>query len=85
MDKIIELRQKRAKAWEDTKAFLDSHADANGLLSAEDEAAYDKMEADISKLGVQIDRLERQKVIDRELSRFQNTSRRIDCFGSRIF
>jgi len=68
MDKIIELRQKRAKAWEDTKAFLDSHADANGLLSAEDEATYDKMEADITKLGTQIDRLERQKALDLELS-----------------
>ncbi len=68
MDKIIELRQKRAKAWEDAKAFLDTHADANGLLSAEDESTYDKMEADITKLGNQIDRLERQKALDLELS-----------------
>lgn len=68
MEKIIELRQKRAKAWEDTKAFLDSHADENGLLNAEDEATYDKMEADITKLGSQIDRLERQKAIDAELA-----------------
>lgn len=68
MDKIIELRQKRAKTWEETKKFLDSHADENGLLSAEDEAAYDKMEADITRLGGQIERLERQKALDAELS-----------------
>lgn len=68
MDKIIELRQKRAKTWEETKKFLDSHADENELLSAEDEAAYDKMEADITRLGGQIERLERQKALDAELS-----------------
>lgn len=68
MDKIIDLRQKRAKAWEDAKAFLNTHADENGLLNAEDESTYDKMEADITKLGAQIDRLERQKALDLELS-----------------
>ena len=68
MDRITELRQNRAKLWEDTKAFLDSHADKNGLLSAEDEATYDKMEADIANMGKQIERLERHAEIDRQLS-----------------
>lgn len=68
MDRITELRQNRAKLWEDTKAFLDSHADKNGLLSAEDEATYDKMEADIANMGKQIERLERQATIDSQLS-----------------
>ena len=36
MNKIIELREKRAKLWESTKAFLDSRRGENGLLSAED-------------------------------------------------
>ena len=41
---ILELREKRAKAWEAAKAFLDSHRKENGVLSAEDDAAYTKME-----------------------------------------
>ena len=46
MNKILELREKRAKLWEDTKAFLDSRRNENDLLSAEDTATYEKMEAE---------------------------------------
>ena len=42
---VNELRENRAKAWEKAKNFLDSHRDENGMLSAEDVAAYEKMEA----------------------------------------
>lgn len=69
MNKILELREKRAKAWEAAKAFLDSKRGADGLLSAEDTATYDKMEADVVALGKEIERLERQANIDAELSR----------------
>lgn len=68
MDKILAMREKRAKAWEDTKAFLDTHTDAEGKLSAEDAAAYDKMEAEVVALGKDIERLERQAVLDAKLS-----------------
>lgn len=68
MSKILELREKRAKAWDVAKAFLDSKRGGNGLLSAEDTATYDKMEADVVALGKEIDRLERQAAIDAELS-----------------
>lgn len=47
MNKILELREKRAKAWEAAKAFLDTKRGGDGLLSAEDTATYDKMEADV--------------------------------------
>ena len=73
MNKILELREKRAKAWEAAKAFLDSKRGADGLLSAEDVAAYDKMEADVVNLGKEIDRLERQQALDAELNRPVNT------------
>ena len=73
MNKILELRAKRAKAWEAAKAFLDSKRGADGLLSAEDVAAYDKMEADVVNLGKEIDRLERQQALDAELSKPVNT------------
>ncbi len=47
MNKILELREKRAKAWEATKAFLDTKRGNDGLLSADDVATYEKMEADV--------------------------------------
>ena len=69
MNKILEMREKRAKLWEDTKAFLDSRRNENDLLSAEDTATYEKMEADVLSLGKEIERLERQAALDLELSK----------------
>ncbi len=66
---ILELREKRAKAWEAAKAFLDSHRNQNGVLSAEDDAAYSRMEQDITDLGKEIARMERQEALDAELSK----------------
>ena len=66
---ILELREKRAKAWEAAKAFLDSHRKESGTLSAEDDAAYTKMEQEITDLGKEIARLERQEALDAELNR----------------
>lgn len=69
MKKILELREKRAKAWETAKAFLDSKRGEDGLLSAEDTAAYEKMEQEVVDLGKEIERLERQAAIDAELNK----------------
>ena len=66
---ILELREKRAKAWEATKAFLDSHRTDKGTLSAEDDATYSRMEQEITDLGKEIARLERQEALDAELNR----------------
>ena len=74
MNKILELREKRAKLWDSTKAFLDSRRNENGLLSAEDTATYEKMEADVVSLGKEIDRLERQAILDLELSKPTSTA-----------
>ena len=65
---ILVLREKRAKAWEAAKAFLDSHRNEKGVLSAEDDAAYTRMEQEITDLGKEIARLERQEAFERELS-----------------
>ena len=73
MSKVLELREMRAKAWETAKAFLDSRRGADGLLSAEDAASYEKMEADVVNLGKEIDRLERQAALDAELAKPVNT------------
>ena len=73
MNKILELREKRAKAWDAAKSFLDAKRGNDGLISAEDTATYDKMEADVVNLGKEIDRLERQQALDLELSKAVNT------------
>ena len=54
---ILELREKRAKAWEAAKSFLDSHRNDKGMLSAEDDATYTRMENEITDLGKEIARL----------------------------
>lgn len=73
MSKILELREKRAKLWDKTKAFLDSKRDENDMLSSEDTETYEKMETEVVNLGKEIERLERQATIDLELSKPINT------------
>ena len=65
----LELREKRAKAWEAAKAFLDTHRNENGLLSAEDDAVYTRMENDITALGKEISRMERADALEMELNK----------------
>lgn len=69
MSKILELREKRTKAWETAKAFLDTKRGTDGIVSAEDTVTYEKMENDVVALGKEIDRLEKQEALDRELSK----------------
>ena len=69
MNQILELREKRAKAWEAAKAFLDSKRNQDGFVSAEDAQTYEKMEEDVVALGKEIERLERQAAIDLELAK----------------
>ena len=65
---ILELREKRAKAWEAAKAFLDSHRNDKGVLSAEDDAAYTRMEQEITDLGKEISRMDRREALDAQLN-----------------
>jgi HK97 family phage major capsid protein len=69
MSKILELREKRARAWDAAKAFLDSRRGNDGLISSEDTSTYEKMEEEVVNLGKEIERLERQASIDLELSK----------------
>ena len=73
MSQILDLREKRAKAWDAAKQFLDAKRGVDGMLSEEDTAAYDKMEQDVMNLGKEIERLERQAAIDAELSKATST------------
>ena len=68
MNKILELRDKRNTLWEQTKNYLEDHRDENGMVNASDLEQYDKMTADVQKLGEEIKRLEDQMEIDAMLS-----------------
>lgn len=64
---IQELREKRAKAWDEARNFLDSKRNDSGLLSEEDSKTYDAMEQKIVDLGKEIQRMERMAALDAEL------------------
>ena len=66
---ILELREKRNKAWESAKGFLESHRTEKGTLTTEDDATYTQMEQEINDLGKEIARLERQEALEAELNR----------------
>lgn len=66
---VQELIAKRAKVWETAKNFVDTHEDKNGNLSAEDSAAYSKMEAEIEELTNSIERQQRAERREQELSK----------------
>ncbi|MCQ2511617.1 MAG: phage major capsid protein, partial [Lachnospiraceae bacterium] len=66
---IQELREKRAKAWDTARDFLDSKRQANGTLSEEDSKTYDSLEKQIVDLGKEIQRLERQAEIEAEMNK----------------
>ena len=68
MTQIMELMDKRAKAWEAAKAFLNSLSQNGGMVSAEDAATYDKMEKEVTDLTKDIERLQRQEQIDKMMS-----------------
>jgi HK97 family phage major capsid protein len=58
MARIDTLLEARARVWEEMKAIRD-RADENGLIRGEDEAAWQRANADIEKFGTQIDEEER--------------------------
>ena len=66
---INELRDKRANLWKSMTAFLDSRTTAAGVLSAEDDASYSKMESDLNNLTNEIKRMERKEAIEAEMNR----------------
>lgn len=66
---LQELMNKRATTWEAAKAFLDSHRNTDGLLSAEDGETYDRMEKEITDYTKEIDRLKRQAAIEEQMGK----------------
>jgi len=69
MSKLLELYEKRGKAVADARAFLDQKRGDGDILSAEDSAAYERMEANILALGREIEREGRLAAIDAEMAK----------------
>ena len=69
---ITEMIQKRAKVWDAAKSFVDTHENENGVLSAEDNATYEKMEKGIEDLTAAIDRQQRAEAREAALSQPMN-------------
>jgi HK97 family phage major capsid protein len=69
MSKVLELREKRAKIWNTAKDFLEHNRDEKGLVTADAEAQYEKMENEMVALGREIERLERQNAYDLEFEK----------------
>ena len=70
---INEMIQKRAKVWETAKDFVDTHENENGVLSAEDNETYSRMEKEIEDLTNAIDRQQRAEAREAELNKPVNT------------
>ena len=85
MNKLLELREKRAKLWNDSKAFLDSHRDCEGCLSDDDEKVYEAMLASVVKIGKEIERLETQAHIDRDMLKETIEADKLADYGTGYF
>ena len=64
---IVEMREKRAKLWNTMEGFLETHRNASGCLSTEDDAIYNNMEQELNALTNEIKRMERRDAIEAEL------------------
>lgn len=66
---INELREKRNKAWNAAKAFVETKRDNDGLLSEEDAKTYAQMEKKVQDYGAEIERMEAMAAMEAQLSK----------------
>ena len=59
---ILELREKRNKAWEAAKAFVETKRDKDGLLSEERLAGYLKLKKEARYEGLNSRQIETEKL-----------------------
>lgn len=70
---ILELREKRNKAWEVAKAFVETKRDKDGLLSEEDAKTYEEMEQKVQNYTSEIERMQAMEMMENELNKPVNT------------
>lgn len=66
---INELREKRNKAWNAAKAFVETKRDKDGLLSEEDAKTYAQMEKKVQDYGAEIERMEAMSAMEAQLNK----------------
>lgn len=66
-DFITRLREQRANTWEQAKALLDVAAAENRDLSAEEQASYDRMNADLDAIAERVKSIEEQEQRNAEM------------------
>ena len=60
MNKVLELREKRANLWNASQKFREERSGEDGCLSETDQMIYEGMQSDIEHYGKEIERLERE-------------------------
>ncbi|MBO8158835.1 phage major capsid protein [Thermosyntropha sp.] len=68
MDKILEMRQKRAALVAQARQLLDKAEEEKRGLTAEEEQMYDRIMSDVDKLGKDIEREERLLEIEKQMA-----------------
>ena len=86
---IHEMREKRAKAWNAAKAFLDSRRNEKGVLSAEDDDDKDNSKASMlfSRKAVNtslVNKLRHRMIADAAKTRPKPTGRKVDDLYERL-
>ena len=63
---INEMVAKRKKLLDAMDGFLETHKNANGVLSKEDDAAYAEMESSFQAMTAEIQRMQRREEMEKE-------------------
>ena len=65
---VSELIEKRNKAWNAAKAFVETKRDADGILSDEDAKTYADMEQKVKNFSAEIERMQAMDAMERDLA-----------------
>src|SRR4051812_45579190 len=68
-----QLREQRANIWDQMKEVMERAEREGRDLTAEERESYDRGEADLDRVGTDLDRQERHEARERELSRVDRT------------
>ncbi|MDR2743936.1 MAG: phage major capsid protein [Desulfovibrio sp.] len=68
MNQILALRQERAEKWEAANAFFNEHEGTGKTMTPEQNAEYERMEAEVINLGKKIERHERARELQAEIA-----------------
>ena len=65
---ITELIEKRTKAWDAAKVFVETKRDADGILSDADAKTYAEMEQKVKNFSAEIERMQAMEDMERNLA-----------------